>query len=79
VAAFLGDEQSANEAIADWQERYQKYKLMEQHLVTRREELKKKIPDITNTLDLVTYVIKQRVRGSGAACLAPPPGGPTVA
>ena len=61
VGAFLGDEQSANEAIADWQERYQKYKLMESHLQQKREELKKKIPDIDGTLELLTQVIKKRV------------------
>ena len=61
VGAFLGDEQSANEAIADWQERYQKYKLMESHLQQKREELKKKIPDIEGTLELLTQVIKKRV------------------
>eukprot|EP01043_Picozoa_sp_COSAG02_P084747 COSAG02_NODE_22523_length_749_cov_1.849231_1_plen_38_part_10 len=31
VGAFLGDEQSANTVIQEWQERYQKYKLMEAH------------------------------------------------
>ena len=44
VADFLGDEGKANEVIQEWQERYQKYKLMEAHLNRRREEIKKKIP-----------------------------------
>jgi prefoldin subunit 5 len=60
VGAFLGDEQSANTVIQEWQERYQKYKLMEAHLNRRREEIKKKIPDITGTRELVEHIIKKR-------------------
>lgn len=60
MGAFLGDEQSANTVIQEWQERYQKYKLMEAHLNRRREEIKKKIPDITGTRELVEHIIKKR-------------------
>ena len=60
VGAFLGNEQSANTVIQEWQERYQKYKLMEAHLNRRREEIKKKIPDITGTRELVEHIIKKR-------------------
>ena len=60
VADFLGDEGKANEVIQEWQERYQKYKLMEAHLGRRREEIKVKIPDITGTRELVEHIIKKR-------------------
>ena len=60
MGAFLGDEQSTNTVIQEWQERYQKYKLMEAHLNRRREEIKKKIPDITGTRELVEHIIKKR-------------------
>ena len=60
MGAFLGDEQSANTVIQEWQERYQKYKLMEAHLNRRRDEIKKKIPDITGTRELVEHIIKKR-------------------
>ena len=62
VGAFLGDEGRANEVLKDWQERYQKYKLMEAHLNRRRDEIKKKIPDITGTRELLAHIIKKRVR-----------------
>ena len=48
--------------LKDWQERYQKYKLMEAHLNRRRDEIKKKIPDITGTRELLAHIIKKRVR-----------------
>ena len=60
VGGFLGDEQSANTVIQEWQERYQKYKLMEAHLNRRRQDIKKKIPDITGTRELVEHIIKKR-------------------
>ena len=60
MGAFLGDEQSANTVIQEWQERYQKYKLMEAHLNRRREEIKRKIPDINGTRELVEHIIKKR-------------------
>ena len=79
VGAFLGDEGRANEVLKDWQERYQKYKLMEAHLNRRRDEIKKKIPDITGTRELLAHIIKKRVRQPPRAlrsvlCALPPQG-----
>ena len=61
VGAFLGDEMKAEEAIREWQERYQKYKLMEAHLSSRKDALKAKIPQIQETLNMVNFMIKKKV------------------
>ena len=64
VGAFLAAEESgAEECLQKWNERYQKYKLMEGHLTKQKADLKKKVPDIGRALEMVRYLQERSLAG----------------
>merc|ERR1711865_1120655 len=53
---------STEKVLQEMQEVYSKYKFLEQNLVSRKSQLLNKLPDIVQTLEAVTLLIKKAVR-----------------
>lgn len=63
VVKYLGNEdEDVMPTLQKFQEAISKYKFMEMSTAQRRQGLEQKIPDITNTLKMVEYLKKHKVR-----------------
>ena len=55
---------TAEEALKQLDENYQKYRLMEVNLTTKKRRLKLQIPDLKSTLDILKHLHSKKVRCS---------------
>ena len=53
---------TAEEALRSLDENYQKYRLMEVNLATKKRRLKQQIPDLKSTLDILKHLDANKVR-----------------
>lgn len=64
VDAFMKDKgySDAEDALRKLDENYQKYRLMEVNLTTKKRRLKQQIPDLKSTLDILRHLHSKKVR-----------------